>query len=195
MLQVRTNQPGLPPDRQASRQMTAEAYRSQGNSGNYLHLAVGAIELQPGDNLAVNFHLKSNNNAARDSVSHFTYLVSVLGLCQATAPHLVDLGVQMPANPAFPCLPQIMSKGRIVRVGRQRHEAGQTLVTMSLPVTAELIPSFRIVAYYFVLPNEIVADSIWVDVKDTCMGTVSVSPLFQGSGGDPGGIGWALVVA
>uniref|UniRef100_A0A8C0AX56 Complement C3 n=1 Tax=Buteo japonicus TaxID=224669 RepID=A0A8C0AX56_9AVES len=139
---VRTNQPGLPPDRQASRQMTAEAYRSQGNSGNYLHLAVGAIELQPGDNLAVNFHLKSNNNAARDSVSHFTYL--------------------------------IMSKGRIVRVGRQRHEAGQTLVTMSLPVTAELIPSFRIVAYYFVLPNEIVADSIWVDVKDTCMGTLVV---------------------
>lgn len=48
---------------------------------------------------------------------------------------------------------------------------------MSLPVTTELIPSFRIVAYYFVMPGEIVADSIWVDVKDTCMGTVSVSPL------------------
>uniref|UniRef100_A0A663E4P7 Complement C3 n=1 Tax=Aquila chrysaetos chrysaetos TaxID=223781 RepID=A0A663E4P7_AQUCH len=138
---VRTNQPGLPPDRQASRQMTAEAYRSQTSAGNFLHLAVGATELQPGDNLAVNFHLKSNNNAVRDSVPYFTYL--------------------------------IMSKGRIVHVGRQRHEAGQSLVTMSLPVTAELIPSFRIVAYYFVLPGEIVADSIWVDVKDTCMGTVS----------------------
>lgn len=46
---------------------------------------------------------------------------------------------------------------------------------MSLPVTANLIPSFRIVAYYFVTPNEIVADSVWVDVKDTCMGSVSVS--------------------
>uniref|UniRef100_A0A663E5F7 Complement C3 n=1 Tax=Aquila chrysaetos chrysaetos TaxID=223781 RepID=A0A663E5F7_AQUCH len=139
---VRTNQPGLPPDRQASRQMTAEAYRSQTSAGNFLHLAVGATELQPGDNLAVNFHLKSNNNAVRDSVPYFTYL--------------------------------IMSKGRIVHVGRQRHEAGQSLVTMSLPVTAELIPSFRIVAYYFVLPGEIVADSIWVDVKDTCMGTLVV---------------------
>ncbi|XP_075381978.1 complement C3 [Mycteria americana] len=139
---VRTSQRELPPDRQASRQMTAEAYHSQGGSGNLLHLAVGATELQPGDNLAVNFHLKSNNNEVRDSVPHFTYL--------------------------------IMSKGRIIRVGRQRHEAGQSLVTMSLPVTAELIPSFRIVAYYYVKPSEIVADSIWVDVKDTCMGTLVV---------------------
>ncbi|KAK4805918.1 hypothetical protein QYF61_021482 [Mycteria americana] len=171
---VRTSQRELPPDRQASRQMTAEAYHSQGGSGNLLHLAVGATELQPGDNLAVNFHLKSNNNEVRDSVPHFTYLVSTLGLCQPTAPHLGDLGVQVSTNPAFLCPPQIMSKGRIIRVGRQRHEAGQSLVTMSLPVTAELIPSFRIVAYYYVKPSEIVADSIWVDVKDTCMGTLVV---------------------
>lgn len=139
---VRTDQPGLPPNRQASQKMTAEAYRSQDGSGNLLHLAVGATELQPGENLPVNFHLKSNSNSVRDSVPYFTYL--------------------------------IMSKGRIVRVGRQRHEAGQNLVTMSLPVTAELIPSFRIVAYYYVMPGEIVADSVWVDVKDTCMGTLVV---------------------
>ncbi|KAM6294066.1 LOW QUALITY PROTEIN: A.superbus venom factor 1-like [Aegotheles albertisi] len=139
---VRTAQKGLPASRQASRQMTAEAYRSQGGSGNFLHLAVGSSELQPGENLAVNFHLKSNNNAVRDSVPYFTYLV--------------------------------MSKGRIVRVGRQKHEAGQSLVTMSLPVTTELIPSFRIVAYYYVMPSEVVADSIWIDVKDTCMGSLVV---------------------
>ncbi|XP_065715319.1 complement C3 isoform X1 [Patagioenas fasciata] len=139
---VRTDQPGLPAERQASRQMTAEAYRSQGSSGNFLHLAVGATEVKPGDNLVVNFHLKSNSNAVRDAVRFFTYLV--------------------------------MSKGRIVRVGRQAHEAGQSLVTMSLPVTAELIPSFRIVAYYYVMPSEIVADSVWVDVKDTCMGSLVV---------------------
>ncbi|KAM9214319.1 complement C3 [Leptosomus discolor] len=145
---VRTDQAGLPTDRQASRQMTAEAYRSQGSSGNFLHLAVRATELQPGDNLAVNFHLKSRSNAISDAVSYFTYL--------------------------------IMSKGRIVRVGRQRHEAGQSLVTMSLPVTADLIPSFRIVAYYYVMPSEIVADSIWVDVKDTCMGTLVVKGATEG---------------
>ncbi|XP_032533186.1 complement C3 [Chiroxiphia lanceolata] len=139
---VRTVQEGLPPERQASRQMTAQAYRSQAGSGNFLHLAVQATELRAGENLPVNFHLKTNNNAVRDAVQYFTYL--------------------------------IMSKGRIVRAGRQRHEAGQSLVTMSLPVTPELIPSFRIVAYYHVLPGEIVADSVWVDVQDTCMGTLVV---------------------
>uniref|UniRef100_A0A8C9UC19 Complement C3 n=1 Tax=Serinus canaria TaxID=9135 RepID=A0A8C9UC19_SERCA len=144
---VRTAQAGLPPERQASRQMTAEAYRSQAGSGNYLHLAVAATELQPGDNLAVNFHLKTSNNDVRNSVPFFTYL--------------------------------IMTKGRILRAGRQRHEAGQSLVTMTLPVTAELIPSFRIVAYYYVLPGEIVADSVWVDVKDTCMGSLVVKGAME----------------
>ncbi|KAM4643823.1 complement C3 isoform 1-T1 [Amazona ochrocephala] len=139
---VRTAEPELPASRQASREMVAEAYRSQGASQNFLHLAVGATELQLGENLAVNFHLKTTNNNVRDSVPFFTYLV--------------------------------MSKGHIVHVGRQRHEAGQSLVTMSLPVTPELLPSFRIVAYYYVMPGEIVADSIWVDVKDTCMGTLVV---------------------
>nr|XP_041567607.1 complement C3 isoform X2 [Taeniopygia guttata] len=145
---VRTAQAGLPPSRQASRQMTAQAYLSQANSGNFLHLAVATTELLPGDNLAVNFHLKTNNNDVRNSVPFFTYL--------------------------------IMSKGRILRAGRQRHEAGQSLVTMTLPVTPELIPSFRVVAYYYVLPGEIVADSIWVDVKDTCMGTLVVKGATEG---------------
>ncbi|XP_039236476.1 complement C3 [Pipra filicauda] len=139
---VRTVQEGLPPERQASRQMTAQAYRSQAGSGNFLHLAVQATELRAGENLPVHFHLKTNNNAVRDTVQYFTYL--------------------------------IMSKGRIVRTGRQRHEAGQSLVIMTLPVTPELVPSFRIVAYYHVLPEEIVADSVWVDVQDTCMGTLVV---------------------
>uniref|UniRef100_A0A8B9CII6 Complement C3 n=1 Tax=Anser brachyrhynchus TaxID=132585 RepID=A0A8B9CII6_9AVES len=139
---VTTDQTDLLPDRQASREMTAKAYKSQGGSGNFLHLAVGSSEVQPGDNLPVNFHLKSNSDAVRKSVSYFTYL--------------------------------ILNKGHIVHVGRQPREGDQSLVTMSLPVTANLIPSFRIVAYYFVMPNEIVADSVWVDVKDTCMGSLVV---------------------
>lgn len=63
---------------------------------------------------------------------------------------------------------------------------------MSLPVTANLIPSFRIVAYYHVKPGEIVADSVWVDVKDTCMGSVSMSPSSLELGENHWGIDWPL---
>uniref|UniRef100_A0A803TZD8 Complement C3 n=1 Tax=Anolis carolinensis TaxID=28377 RepID=A0A803TZD8_ANOCA len=68
----------------------------------------------------------------------------------------------------------ILSKGRILKVGRQPRSAGQNLVTMSLPITPNLIPSFRILAYYQVRNREIVADSVWVDVEDTCMGKLVV---------------------
>uniref|UniRef100_A0ABM5FQG1 A.superbus venom factor 1-like n=1 Tax=Pogona vitticeps TaxID=103695 RepID=A0ABM5FQG1_9SAUR len=68
----------------------------------------------------------------------------------------------------------ILTKGKILRAGRQPRRAGQNLVIMSLRITPDLMPSFRIVAYYQVGNNEIVADSVWVDVKDTCMGTLIV---------------------
>ncbi|XP_026579363.1 A.superbus venom factor 1, partial [Pseudonaja textilis] len=68
----------------------------------------------------------------------------------------------------------ILTKGKIFKVGRQPRGEGQNLVTMNLRITPDLIPSFRFVAYYQVGNNEIVADSVWVDVKDTCMGTLVV---------------------
>ncbi|XP_078242739.1 A.superbus venom factor 1 isoform X2 [Pogona vitticeps] len=68
----------------------------------------------------------------------------------------------------------ILTKGKILRAGRQPRLAGQNLVIMSLRITQNLMPSFRIVAYYQVGNSEIVADSVWVDVKDTCMGTLIV---------------------
>ncbi|KAM7138919.1 complement C3-like isoform 2-T2 [Macrochelys suwanniensis] len=139
---VKTTHPNLPANRQASKSMVADAYQSQGGSQNYLHLAVTASELKPGDNLRVNFHLKSNNPAVLNQIQYFTYI--------------------------------ILNKGKIIHVGRQARQAGQNLVTMSLTITPDLIPSFRIVAYYQVGNSEIVADSVWLDIKDTCMGTLMV---------------------
>ncbi|XP_077326612.1 complement C3-like [Lithobates pipiens] len=67
----------------------------------------------------------------------------------------------------------ILSKGRIITVGKQKRDKGQGLVSMSLIVTKDLIPSFRIVAYY-TIEKELVSDSLWVDVVDECMGTLEV---------------------
>ncbi|XP_043094012.1 complement C3 [Puntigrus tetrazona] len=90
----------------------------------------------------------------------------------------------------------ILSKGQIVQVDRFKMK-GQALVSLSLPVTKVMVPSFRFVAYYHVGSSEVVSDSVWVNMKDTCMGTLKVEvkdPTQYGPGdqlslkitGDPG---------
>ncbi|XP_067258582.1 complement C3-like isoform X2 [Chanodichthys erythropterus] len=67
----------------------------------------------------------------------------------------------------------ILSKGQIVQADRFKWR-GQPLVVLSLPVTKDMVPSFRFVAYYHVGSSEVVSDSVWVDMKDTCMGTLKL---------------------
>lgn len=70
-----------------------------------------------------------------------------------------------------------MNKGKLLKVGRQPRESGQVVVVLPLTITTDFIPSFRLVAYYTLIAangqREVVADSVWVDVKDSCVGTVS----------------------
>lgn len=66
---------------------------------------------------------------------------------------------------------QILSRGQLVANGRYNTK-GQVLISLIIPITKDMVPSFRIVAYYHTNDNELVSDSVWVDVKDTCMGTV-----------------------
>ena len=70
-----------------------------------------------------------------------------------------------------------MNKGKLLKVGRQVREPGQDLVVLPMTITTDFIPSFRLVAYYTLINSngqrEVVADSVWVDVRDSCVGTVS----------------------
>ncbi|XP_040593026.1 complement C3 [Mesocricetus auratus] len=142
---VRTKKEGIPEARQATNTMKAQPYGTMHNSNNYLHLSVSRVELKPGDNLNVNFHLRTD--AGQDAkIRYYTYLV--------------------------------MNKGKLLKAGRQVREPGQDLVVLSLPITPDFIPSFRLVAYYTLIgasgQREVVADSVWVDVKDSCVGTLVV---------------------
>uniref|UniRef100_A0A672Q7I7 Complement C3-like n=1 Tax=Sinocyclocheilus grahami TaxID=75366 RepID=A0A672Q7I7_SINGR len=67
----------------------------------------------------------------------------------------------------------ILSKGQIVKADRFKRQ-GQSLVTLPVTVTKDMVPSFRFVAYYHVGSTEVVSDSVWVDVKDTCMGKLQI---------------------
>lgn len=70
----------------------------------------------------------------------------------------------------------IFSKGRLVQMSRvQRRE----LTSVSLPFSYDLVPAFRIVAYYYSSTSEFVADSVWVDVQDVCKGQIRIQPFEQ----------------
>ncbi|KAG8441479.1 hypothetical protein GDO86_007007 [Hymenochirus boettgeri] len=125
--------------------MIATAYRP-GKGQNYLHISIAGSEIKHGENIPVNFNIRNADPGTQNQIKHFTYL--------------------------------IMSRGRIIKSGRQERQAGQPFVTMSLSITDQFIPSFRIVAYYMVNTPaglDIVSDSLWVDVTDSCMGTLVVS--------------------
>ncbi|XP_039628328.1 complement C3-like [Polypterus senegalus] len=145
-ISLRTRVPGLNPEQQAKSTMEAQPYTTQRGSRNYLHIDIQATELNPGTNLKINLHIQTNDQATQEQIKYFSYM--------------------------------IMNKGSLVRAGRQVRQRGQSLVTLSLLVDTQLVPSFRFVAYYFVTTGgqkEIVTDSIWVDVKDTCMGTLQIT--------------------
>ncbi|RXN21969.1 complement C3-like protein [Labeo rohita] len=135
---AKTRDPRLSNDQQAVKKMTAQAYKPKGGSNNYLHIGIGAAELQIGDQMKVSLNL-GRSPGVRDQ--DFTYM--------------------------------ILSKGQIVQADRFKRR-GQSLVSLSLTVTKDMVPSFRFVAYYHVGSSEVVSDSVWVDVKDTCMGTLKV---------------------
>ncbi|KAI7810656.1 complement C3-like [Triplophysa rosa] len=79
----------------------------------------------------------------------------------------------------------VISKGQIVKVDRFKRRE-RALVTLSLPVTKDMVPSFRFVAYYHVGSDEVVSDSVWVDVKDTCMGALSLEVKNKANTYNPG---------
>ena len=64
-----------------------------------------------------------------------------------------------------------MSRGQLVQKGRYE-TSGQVLISLIVPITKDMLPSFRIIAYYHTNQNEVVSDSVWVDVRDSCMGSV-----------------------
>ncbi|KAJ1134675.1 hypothetical protein NDU88_001124 [Pleurodeles waltl] len=64
-----------------------------------------------------------------------------------------------------------LNKGQILFL---RRVANAGLPSIQFTVTRDMIPSFRLVAYYY-LRDEIVANSVWVDVEDSCEGKLHVT--------------------
>ncbi|XP_041789454.1 complement C3-like [Chelmon rostratus] len=67
----------------------------------------------------------------------------------------------------------ILSRGQLVKYGRHQIKR-QVLISMVLPITKDLLPSFRVIVYYHTNDNDVVSDSVWLDVKDSCMGSLKL---------------------
>ncbi|XP_053199940.1 complement C3-like [Scomber japonicus] len=67
----------------------------------------------------------------------------------------------------------ILSRGQLVKHGRFKMD-GQVIISLQVPIQEDMLPSFRIIAYYHTNENEVVSDSVWVDVKDSCMGSLTL---------------------
>uniref|UniRef100_A0A8B9H6Z3 Complement 4B (Chido blood group) n=1 Tax=Astyanax mexicanus TaxID=7994 RepID=A0A8B9H6Z3_ASTMX len=68
---------------------------------------------------------------------------------------------------------EVVSKGAVVNSGSL--EAKNVLTKTNILFSPNMIPSFRLIGYYYHSDGELVADSVWVDVEDACEGMLKVT--------------------
>lgn len=67
---------------------------------------------------------------------------------------------------------KVLSRGAIVNTGNLL--LGKS-VKSNLKITADMVPSFRLIGYFYSQNGDIIADSVWIDVMDECEIKVKVS--------------------
>lgn len=72
----------------------------------------------------------------------------------------------------------MLSKGKVVDFGSKRFiSAGNNVQTLNFQVTPSMSPSIRLLVYYITYGeglSELVADSVWLDVRDKCVNGLKV---------------------
>ncbi|XP_061576938.1 complement C3-like isoform X1 [Cololabis saira] len=66
----------------------------------------------------------------------------------------------------------ILSRGQLVQHGR--YQSRNSVISSVVPITKDMLPSFRIIAYYHLDSDEVVSESVWVDVKESCFGSLKL---------------------
>ncbi|KAF7665743.1 hypothetical protein LDENG_00132690 [Lucifuga dentata] len=66
----------------------------------------------------------------------------------------------------------VLSRGIIIKNGSLQPGISKQ---QTLDITRDMVPSFRLIGYYYSQNGDIIADSVWVDVKDECEIKVKVT--------------------
>uniref|UniRef100_A0A4W6EED3 Complement component c3b, tandem duplicate 2 n=1 Tax=Lates calcarifer TaxID=8187 RepID=A0A4W6EED3_LATCA len=142
-----TTQAGLRPDQQGKEQVIVHPYMTF-NQQRQNYLYISAGTNTVSVGDGLSLKLTiTADQTQRDLIKHITYLV--------------------------------INKGKIISAKRL-DVTGQLVTGVGLTVTPDMMPSFRFVAYYSIpgsSPEEVVSDSIWVDVADSCVGGLKVGPV------------------
>ncbi|XP_072344663.1 complement C5 isoform X2 [Scyliorhinus torazame] len=67
---------------------------------------------------------------------------------------------------------QVVSKGKIILFETKNRPVGNRIFSLNIPITTEMIPSARLIAYYVVIGEnraELVVDSLWFEVEGKCV--------------------------
>ncbi|KAM4595769.1 complement C3-like [Fundulus diaphanus] len=156
-LTAETVQADLRPDQQAKQQFTVHPYTTfSGVQKNYLYISTDTNTASVGERLSLQFSISSSDESHRQFINHITYLV--------------------------------LNKGKIISAKRQ-DVTGQLMTSVVLLVTSEMMPSFRVVAFYSIPwtgREELVSDSVWIDVVDSCVGGLKVTTDSVRQHYDPG---------
>ncbi|XP_056266283.1 complement C3-like isoform X2 [Pseudoliparis swirei] len=143
-----TTQADLSPEQQAHQQVTVQPYVPfNRHQQNYLYISTATNAVSLGERLSLQLSIVPSDPTHREFIRHITYLV--------------------------------LSKSKIV-VAERVDVTGQLVTAVGLTVTPEMMPSFRFVAFYGIPwegREEVVSDSIWVDVADSCVGGLTVGPV------------------
>lgn len=79
--------------------------------------------------------------------------------------------------------PQVLSKGKVVHFGSKKfYDSSDQRQIVNFLVTGSMVPSIRLLVYYILFgegTSELVADSIWLDVRHKCVNGLQVP---EGSG-------------
>ncbi|KAK5865371.1 hypothetical protein PBY51_019649 [Eleginops maclovinus] len=143
-----TVQAGLRSEQQAKQQITVQPFIAFiRRNQNYLYISTGSNTVSVGDRLSLKLSITVADPTHRQHITHITYMV--------------------------------LNKGKII-VAERVDVAGQLITSIGLHITPEMMPSFRFVAFYSIPwegGEEVVPDSIWVDVADSCVGGLNVGPV------------------
>ncbi|VFV38123.1 complement c3-like [Lynx pardinus] len=175
-VELETHEP-LQPEEQASARVTAWPYLTQDGS-----VEVKMLGTEVGSSIQLSLNTRHQNPATKNQITHVTILGMRVSLVSWDS---LKKRLTLPFSFLASLVSKVLSKGQIVYAKHQLKKHGSVYTSAIIDVTSETLPSFRILAFYL-LPRakgqdpELVADSIWIDMNDRCMGTLKAGLKNEG---------------